>query len=183
MLRLRLNPGDETAMLACVGADLHAHALADCRTLVQEQRSLAHHRTAHASADLRGVPYGVPRACGERVCDASQLGSQPCTGCPVGVPALQECSASELPDCVGIRNAGGVHLRDQGVQFALKGITSLALSAITDSYCTTQGDGSSSAHHGLKSIAPSTSTLADIQVRGRIHHARRQINRELIPRW
>jgi hypothetical protein len=31
-----------------------------------------------------------------------------------------------LPYCVGIRNAGSVHLGDKGVQFALQRITSLA---------------------------------------------------------
>src|ERR1035437_8237955 len=105
----------ERLSLAPAAADLHAHALADCRTLVQEQGSLAHHRTAHASTNLRGVHMEFRERAAEGVAMHSQLGRSLALVALVVCQHFKNIALLELPYCVGIRNAGSVHLGDQGV--------------------------------------------------------------------
>jgi len=115
----------ERLALTTVREDGHTRPLSHNRALGQRQCALAHNRTAHAAADLRGVHLQLGERAAKCVAVHAKLRGRLALIALVVGQHLKNVALLKLLDCVGISNAGSVHLRYQGVQLALQRATSL----------------------------------------------------------
>jgi len=109
-------------LLSLVTVDrTRAWALVDCGPLLREHWPFAHHRSAHASADLGRVHVQLCESPAQSVAMHAEF----CGGLALVAAMVREdlkdIALFELPNRVRVGDSGGVHLSDQGVQFALQG--------------------------------------------------------------
>ena len=107
------------------GGDWQARALADPGPLLAHYRPLAHDGTAHAAADLCGVHVGLGEGAAQGVAMHPQLYGGLTLVALVLRKHFKDVTLLELPHGIRIRDTGTVHLRDEGVHFALQDSTSL----------------------------------------------------------
>jgi hypothetical protein len=117
--------------LAAINRDWHPRPLTN-RWSLRKQGPITHHRPPHAFADLRGIHIEFRKCPAERVAMHAQLRRRLALVAFVMGKNFQDVTLLELPDGVRIRYAGAVHLRDQGVQFALQRLPRLLVKLLVN---------------------------------------------------
>ena len=102
--------------------------------------TLAAGRPAHAVADLRGVHVELGQGAAEGVAVHAEFFGGLALVALVLRQNFKDVALFELTNGLRVRDAGAVHLRDQTVQFALQGYSSLQfLLGTTHSHCASTG--------------------------------------------
>lgn len=111
----------ELLALGSGGGNRRARTLVDRGALLGQDWPLTHDGAAHALPDLRGIHMQLCKRSAQRIAMHTELGRSFALITTVVSEDLKDIALLELPNRVRVGDSGGVHLSDQGVQFALQG--------------------------------------------------------------